>query len=73
MVRDYLQNDVGLDSQQLARRSKGSLSRDHDRRTIADCPEVLEVFSVETLKEKAGLELRSFTANRFASWKWRSE
>lgn len=39
MVRDYLQTEVGLNSEQLAR-------------TIADCPEVLEVFSVETLKEK---------------------
>lgn len=39
MVRDYLQNEVGLDSAQLAR-------------TIADCPEVLQVFSAETLKEK---------------------
>eukprot|EP00435_Cladocopium_sp_Y103_P059623 s298_g21.t1 len=39
MVREYLQTEVGLNSEQLAR-------------TIADCPEVLEVFSVETLKEK---------------------
>jgi len=39
MVADYLQTDVGLASEQLAR-------------TIADCPEVLEVFSTETLKEK---------------------
>jgi len=39
MIADYLQNDVGLNQDQLCR-------------TIADCPEALEVFSVETLKEK---------------------
>ncbi|CAE7360086.1 vps34, partial [Symbiodinium pilosum] len=39
MVADYLQNDVGFNEDQL-------------RRTLADCPEALEVFSVETLKEK---------------------
>ncbi|OLP98013.1 Phosphatidylinositol 3-kinase vps34 [Symbiodinium microadriaticum] len=39
MIADYLQHDVGLNQDQLCR-------------TIADCPEALEVFSVETLKEK---------------------
>ena len=29
------------------------------KRTIADCPEVLEVFSVETLKEKASMQMES--------------
>ncbi|CAJ1334608.1 unnamed protein product [Effrenium voratum] len=39
MVAEYLEKEVGLNSEQV-------------RRTIADCPEVLEVFSVETLREK---------------------
>eukprot|EP00931_Biecheleriopsis_adriatica_P020002 TRINITY_DN13477_c0_g2_i1.p1 TRINITY_DN13477_c0_g2~~TRINITY_DN13477_c0_g2_i1.p1 ORF type:complete len:686 (+),score=152.33 TRINITY_DN13477_c0_g2_i1:29-2059(+) len=40
MVVDFLRGEeVGLDSDQL-------------KRTIAECPEVLEVFSVETLKDK---------------------